>query len=81
MGYIYGPALAAIIMVSFREYLRSNLGGQMAGLYLAVYAVILILVALFQPRGIAPLLESGIKKARIYYAELRHGRPADVKSQ
>ena len=81
MGFIYGPALAAIIMVSFREYLRANLGGQMAGLYLAVYAVILILMALFQPRGFAPLLERGIKRARTYFTELRHGRPADVKSQ
>ncbi|HMD88711.1 MAG TPA: branched-chain amino acid ABC transporter permease [Anaerolineaceae bacterium] len=81
MGFIYGPALAAVIMVSFREYLRSSLGGQMAGLYLAVYAIILILVALYQPRGIAPLLERGIKKVQSYFAELRHGRPADVKSQ
>ena len=81
MGFIYGPALAAVIMVSFREYLRSTLGGQMAGLYLAVYAVILILVALYQPRGIAPLVERGIKRTQSYITELRHGRPADVKSQ
>ncbi|MCX6054867.1 MAG: branched-chain amino acid ABC transporter permease [Chloroflexi bacterium] len=78
MGYIYGPALAAILMVSFRELLRASLGSQLAGLYLAVYAIILILVALFQPRGIAPLLERGILKVKIYFAELRRGHKADA---
>lgn len=78
MGFIYGPALAAILMVSFREFLRASLGSQLAGLYLAVYAVILILVALFQPRGIAPLIERGIKKAQTYFWELRRGRKADA---
>jgi branched-chain amino acid transport system permease protein len=81
MGIIYGPALAAILMVSFREILRANLGGQMAGLYLAVYAAILILIALFQPRGLAPLVERYIRKAQSMLGEARHGRPANAKSQ
>lgn len=80
MGFIYGPALAAIIMVSFREILRASLGSQLAGLYLAVYAIILIVVALYQPRGIAPLIERGIKKAQTYFVELTRGRRADFKS-
>jgi branched-chain amino acid transport system permease protein len=81
MGYIYGPAMAALVMVGFRELLRASLGGQLAGLYLAVYAIILILVALFQPRGIAPLVERGIKKAQTYIGELRRGRTADTESR
>ncbi len=81
MGFIYGPALAAILMVSFREFLRANLGSEMAGLYLSVYAIILILIALFQPRGIAPLIERGIKKIRSYSEERRHGRAADLNPQ
>jgi branched-chain amino acid transport system permease protein len=81
MGYIYGPAMAAIIMVSFRELLRASLGSQLAGLYLAVYAIILILVALFQPRGIAPLVERGMRKAQTYIGELRRGRTADTDSR
>lgn len=80
MGFIYGPALAAIVMVSFREVLRASLGSQLAGLYLAVYAIILIVVALYQPRGIAPLVERGIKKAQTYFVELTRGRRADIKS-
>lgn len=62
MGITYGPFLAAIFLVSFREYLRASLGGELAGLYLAVYAVVLIVVALFQPRGIAPLFQQLFKK-------------------
>jgi branched-chain amino acid transport system permease protein len=81
LGYIYGPAMAAIVMVSFRELLRASLGSQLAGLYLAVYAIILILVALFQPRGIAPLVERGIKSAQTYIGELRRGRTADTRSR
>lgn len=81
MGITYGPALAAILLVSFRELLRANLGGGLEGLYLVVYAVILILVALYQPRGIAPLLERVMKKIRTYFGDLRHERPADAQSR
>jgi branched-chain amino acid transport system permease protein len=81
MGFIYGPALAAIIMVSFREMLRVYLGSQLAGLYLAVYAVILILVALYQPRGFAPLIDRAVKSIRSSIEERRHGRTADLNTQ
>ena len=56
MGITYGPLLAAIILVSAREFLRANFGGQLEGLYLAIYAVVLILIALFRPQGIASIL-------------------------
>ncbi len=63
MGITYGPFLAAIFfLVSFREYLRAALGGELAGLYLAVYAIVLVIVALFQPRGIAPLFQRLFEK-------------------
>ncbi|MCL4560180.1 MAG: branched-chain amino acid ABC transporter permease [Chloroflexi bacterium] len=80
LGITYGPLLAAVLLVSFREYLRASLGGGMEGLYLAVYAVILILIALFQPRGLAPLVNSGYRKLQTFFGELRHGKPADVES-
>jgi branched-chain amino acid transport system permease protein len=81
MGITYGPALAAVLMVSFREVLRSNLGGQFEGLYLVVYAVILILIAMYQPTGISPLLERQIRKFKKYLEGRRHGHPADATSQ
>ncbi len=56
MGITYGPVMAAILLVSVREFLRANLGGQLEGLYLVVYATVLILIALFRPQGLGPLL-------------------------
>ena len=61
MGITYGPLVAAIILVSGREFLRANLSGQLESLYLAVYAVVLILMALFKPQGIATLLQDAYK--------------------
>lgn len=59
MGITYGPLVAAIFLVSMREFLRANLGGHLESLYLAIYAVVLIVIALFRPQGIATFLQDG----------------------
>lgn len=64
MGIIYGPLLATILLVGARELLRAQLGGGLEGIYLVVYAIVLIAVALYQPRGIAPLVSSVLYKFR-----------------
>ncbi len=56
MGITYGPVMAAILLVSMREFLRANLGGQLESFYLVVYSVVLILIALFRPQGIAAIV-------------------------
>jgi len=58
MGLVYGPLTAAILLVSLKEFMRANLGSTLESLYLAVYAVILILIALFRPQGIAPWIRN-----------------------
>jgi len=63
MGITYGPLVAAVLLVSFREFLRASLGGQFEGLYLALYATILILIALFRPQGIATFIRDAYGKA------------------
>ena len=68
MGIIYGPLLATLILVSGREFLRANLSGQLESLYLAIYAVILILIALFKPKGIATLFQDLYEKILSYIA-------------
>jgi branched-chain amino acid transport system permease protein len=80
LGFTFGPVLAAVFLVSFREYLRASLGGGMEGLYLVVYAVILILVALFQPRGLAPLLQNLFIKIKSILGGKKDAAPADTKS-
>jgi branched-chain amino acid transport system permease protein len=71
MGITYGPLVAAVLLVSVREFLRASLGGQFEGLYLAVYAVILILIALFRPRGIVTLIQDAYAKISSHFAIAR----------
>ncbi|HMN15346.1 MAG TPA: branched-chain amino acid ABC transporter permease, partial [Bellilinea sp.] len=75
LGLTYGPLFAAVLMVSLREYLRSSLGGGMEGVYLVVYSLILILVALFQPRGLYPLFQKLLDKVKQFI-----GRRDDARS-
>ncbi|MGB9777347.1 MAG: branched-chain amino acid ABC transporter permease [Anaerolineae bacterium] len=63
MGITYGPVMAAILLVSIREFLRAHLGGQLEGLYLVVYSVVLILIALFRPQGLGPLARQAYDRA------------------
>jgi branched-chain amino acid transport system permease protein len=65
LGITFGPVMAAIFLVSFREYMRASLGGGLVGIYLVVYAIVLILVALYQPRGIAPLVQKLFVKLKL----------------
>jgi len=64
MGIIYGPLMATVILVTGREFLRASLGGGLQSLYLAIYAVVLILIALLRPRGIASLISDYLAKRR-----------------
>jgi len=56
LGITYGPLLASILLVSARELLRASLGGQLESLYLGIYSIVLILIALFRPQGIASFI-------------------------
>lgn len=60
-GITYGPLVAAVILVSAREFLRANLGGQLESIYLVIYAVIVIMMALFKPEGIGTVLRDVYK--------------------
>lgn len=64
MGIIYGPLMATIILVTGKELLRANLGGQMESLYLLIYALALIISALFRPRGLASFIQDRIARTR-----------------
>jgi branched-chain amino acid transport system permease protein len=64
MGVAYGPLLACVILVSGRELLRASLGGSMESLYLVIYSLALILIALFRPRGLASYLQDLFARPR-----------------
>jgi len=56
-GITYGPLLAALLLVGTQELLRASLGAEVSGLYLVIYSIILILVVLFKPGGIATFFQ------------------------
>lgn len=51
-GTIAGPILGSFLLVPVAELTRIYLGGSYLGIHLAVYGLVLVLVMIFQPRGI-----------------------------
>lgn len=66
-GSIWGGALAAFPFIFLIEWLRSNLS-ELPGLHLVIYGLLLILVMIFYPGGIAQVYHSvadRVKKSRL----------------
>jgi branched-chain amino acid transport system permease protein len=78
LGIPYGPLLAAIILVSGREFLRSSLGTVVEGAYMAVYAVILVVIALYRPAGLAALVQDTYKAGKTHFSKDNHVKPPDI---
>lgn len=51
-GTLWGPILAAAIMVPMNDLLRAYLGSSMAGLSLVIYGLMLCLIIFFMPEGL-----------------------------
>ena len=56
LGTAIGPVLGAFVITPLSELLRSYFGGGAAGLHLAIYGAVLIVVMLYFPSGIAGAL-------------------------
>ncbi|KAF2958152.1 amino acid ABC transporter permease [Thermotoga sp. Ku-13t] len=56
LGNIYGPIVGAAVLVPLSEYTRTLLGGTGRGIDLMIYGVLIVLVVVFEPRGILGLL-------------------------
>jgi branched-chain amino acid transport system permease protein len=52
-GYIAGPILGAFLLRPVSEFSRIYFGDSLPGMHLIIYGVILIVVMLYQPRGLA----------------------------
>ncbi len=51
-GSIAGPVLGALLMRPLNDFTRIYFGDKLPGLHLVIFGVLLILVMIFQPRGI-----------------------------
>ena len=52
LGTVFGPAVAALVLVPIAEVMRGWLGGSFIGVHLIIYGAILILVIIFIPDGL-----------------------------
>ena len=57
MGTLWGPVLGALALHTLADLTR-NLFGQLPGLNMVIYGVVLVLIVMFLPRGLAGLLDS-----------------------
>jgi branched-chain amino acid transport system permease protein len=51
-GTIVGPVLGALLLRPVNELTRTYLGGLLPGMHLVIFGLILVLVMIYQPRGI-----------------------------
>ena len=57
MGTVWGPVLGAAILIPMTELTNAWLGSGKAGASLILYAILLIIIVLFSPRGLIVWLE------------------------
>lgn len=67
LGNIYGPIVGAAMLVPLSEYTRTLLGGTGKGIDLMIYGVLIVLVVVFEPRGILGLLRR--RRRRLDYGK------------
>jgi branched-chain amino acid transport system permease protein len=58
-GFLAGPILGALVYVGVPEYLRAA-----NELRLVLFGILLVLITLFAPQGLAGLLQSGWRRLR-----------------
>jgi branched-chain amino acid transport system permease protein len=57
VGTLWGPALGAVVLISLSETTRVWLGGTGKAIDLMIYGGLIVLVAVFQPRGLMGLVD------------------------
>ncbi|HEX7386729.1 MAG TPA: branched-chain amino acid ABC transporter permease [Castellaniella sp.] len=62
LQFWWGPLLGAAILIPINEYASLQLSGNFAALGQLSYGVILLLLVIFQPRGVGGLLQAGIRR-------------------
>lgn len=68
LGSIYGPIIGAAILIPLSEYTRTLLGGTGKGIDLMIYGILIVIVVVFEPRGILGLLRKRSRR-RINYGK------------
>ena len=61
-GTLWGPVVGASLLTPIQQILNSRLGANLAGLALAVYGIVLMLVIYFLPKGIWDAILTWLRK-------------------
>lgn len=64
LGTTFGPFVGAALLVPMGEILRGKLGGSLPGLHAFIYGLVVIVVILALPRGLAPAIGNLFKRKR-----------------
>lgn len=62
LGKAEGPIIGALIMIPLKYMLRSWFGGSLSGLYMIVYGIMLIIIVLYLPTGVSPVMAKWFEK-------------------
>ena len=62
-GTLFGPLIGAIILVPLEETTNALFGGGGTGITFIIYGAIIVLVARFQPGGVAELWRSATARS------------------
>ncbi len=63
VGYLWGPFIGALILVPISEIFRVYVGGTGRAIDLIIYALIIMIMALYQPNGILGIYKAKITKS------------------
>jgi branched-chain amino acid transport system permease protein len=58
MGTVWGPLLGALILAPATEFTRSLLGGQGRAISLIVYGAIIVILAIYEPKGLMDIFRN-----------------------
>ncbi len=61
-GTLWGPALGAAILVPLSEFTRSWFGGTGGTVDLIIYGVLILLICVYQPRGLLSLITERLRR-------------------
>jgi branched-chain amino acid transport system permease protein len=67
MGTVLGPILGAGLLIPIAEYTRSIFGGGGKGVHLLLYGLIILLITLYEPRGLIGIYRRLKKRYRKEY--------------
>lgn len=71
IGTLYGPLIGGVLFVALSEGSRMLVRGDIVGLHLAIYGLLIILITLFEPRGFMGIIDGWVSQ-RNYKRQVVH---------